>query len=397
MGRAKNRKPPSCSKSAESPVNEKNVILELLQPYLSLLPELKGIGTTKQKALHSALYHAGSKAAEALETYLKEKPMLSTRDRTVSIIYFVLIFRVFGINYFLLQSEGQELRLLLNYLNYVSIELAADELKRACTNENGQVLLRDQQNRILNEVAAVALSAFTYAAARRPSTKHVEYLMNPTASVEVPEDNGSQTSTAISNDPKGSCPSGSVKSTFSNPFSKARKRPNRRLKSEEEEEDEDDDEDDDEEEDDDETCSAYAEDSDVEDSEEDDLDQDEDFDRTDALLRFACTLGYGDIVKHITKIRGSAEYSHIKKTTILMEACCSGHTDIVKDLLEAGADVNAVSPSQNTPLIYAATAGKLDVSLYFIEGFKLFFSVSESYLNTLKLLWMLATSLVILL
>jgi hypothetical protein len=63
---------------------------------------------------------------------------------------------------------------------------------------DGKILLRDAENKILNEVAAAALSAFAYAASRRPSTKHVEYLMNPATSVDVPEDTGSQSSQTLS-------------------------------------------------------------------------------------------------------------------------------------------------------------------------------------------------------
>lgn len=76
--------------------------------------------------------------------------------------------------------------------------MAAENLKRACSGPDGKILLRDGDNKILNEVAAAALSAFAYAASRRPSTKHVEYLMNPTQSVDAHEDTGSQSSQTLS-------------------------------------------------------------------------------------------------------------------------------------------------------------------------------------------------------
>lgn len=76
--------------------------------------------------------------------------------------------------------------------------MAADNLKRACSGPDGKILLRDADGKILNEVAAAALSAFAYAASRRPSTKHVEYLMNPTQSVDAHEDTGSQSSQTLS-------------------------------------------------------------------------------------------------------------------------------------------------------------------------------------------------------
>lgn len=76
--------------------------------------------------------------------------------------------------------------------------MAATNLKEACSGPDGKILLRDSDNKILNEVAAAALSAFAYAASRRPSTKHVEYLMNPTQSVEAHEDTQSQSSQTLS-------------------------------------------------------------------------------------------------------------------------------------------------------------------------------------------------------
>lgn len=80
--------------------------------------------------------------------------------------------------------------------------MAADNLKRACMTADGKIILRDQDGKILNEVAAAALSAFAYAASRRPSTLAIEYLMNPTSSVDAPDETGSQTSQTLSADHK---------------------------------------------------------------------------------------------------------------------------------------------------------------------------------------------------
>ncbi|KAI6206862.1 hypothetical protein M3Y94_00962500 [Aphelenchoides besseyi] len=86
----------------------------------------------------------------------------------------------------------------------------------------------------------------------------------------------------------------------------------------------------------------------------------EDFDYTDALLRFACTVGHVDIVKSLVKIRGSADYQSSHTSTMLMEACCAGQEEVTRELIASGANVNAVSATMNTPLIYASTAGKLE-------------------------------------
>ncbi|CAD5219398.1 unnamed protein product [Bursaphelenchus okinawaensis] len=319
MGRAKNRKVVPARNKQHMNVNlrDHTVIIECLKPYLSLLPDLRSFGTTKQKSLHLALYHVGCSAAQALESYLKEKPITLKGDDS--------------------SSESEELRLLLNY---VSVEMAADDLKRVCMGEDGKVLLRDEHNKILNEVAAAALSAFAFAAARRSATRHVEYLMNPTASVDVPEETGSHTSTAVSADPKGGVYGhGSyVDSLLTNPFNLK----HRRKGGDDE----------------------YSEDEEPEDElDDDDIDEHSEeleIDRTDALLRFCCSVGYTELVKHLIRLRGSAEYVSIKRTSMLMEACCVGHTEIVKELLASGADVNAVSSTQNTPLIYASTTGKLE-------------------------------------
>uniref|UniRef100_A0A1I7RHD0 ANK_REP_REGION domain-containing protein n=1 Tax=Bursaphelenchus xylophilus TaxID=6326 RepID=A0A1I7RHD0_BURXY len=321
MGRAKNRKVvPTRVKQHQVAVRDHTVVIECLKPYVSLLPDLRSVGTSKQKALHLALYHVGCSAAQALESYLKEKPINVKGDEN--------------------SSESEELRLLLNY---VSVEMAADDLKRVCMGEDGKILLRDEHNKILNEVAAAALSAFTFAAAGRPATRHVEYLMNPTASVDGPDENGSHASTAVSADPKGGgyATGHYVESLFTNPFNpKSRKK---------------DGSDDGEE---------YSDEEDDEDSDDDDIDDPNDetanVDRTDALLRFACSVGYTELVRQLVKIRGSAEYSSIRKTTMLMEACCVGHTEIVKELISFGADVNALSGTLNTALIYASTTGKVD-------------------------------------
>ena len=88
----------------------------------------------------------------------------------------------------------------------------------------------------------------------------------------------------------------------------------------------------------------------------------DDFDYTDALLRFACTVGHVDIVRSLVTIHGgNADYSTSRKNSMLCEACCAGQVEIVRELIAAGADVNGTSDSQNTPLIYAATAGKIEV------------------------------------
>jgi hypothetical protein len=93
MGRAKNKKannPPAAAKSEQPPssseptaappvdsdTNEQNIVLASLQPYLTLLPALRGVGLAKQRVLHEALYTAGSTAAQALESYLKDKSVV---------------------------------------------------------------------------------------------------------------------------------------------------------------------------------------------------------------------------------------------------------------------------------------------------------------------------------
>jgi ankyrin repeat protein len=102
----------------------------------------------------------------------------------------------------------------------------------------------------------------------------------------------------------------------------------------------------------------------------------EDFDNTDALLRFACTVGHIEIVKSLVKIRKSPDYVCIRKSTMLAEACCCGQLEIVRELIASGADVNAQSEStHNTPLIYASTAGKLEVDFINIYNSSLSFLV----------------------
>lgn len=137
MGRAKNKKannPPVAAKAAPVPVpvqapsaattepnqeeslDEETVIVASLQPYLTLLPALRGVNQATQRALHEALYAAGSTAAQALESYLKDKSVLLKQLENTD-----------GSSE--PSSESEQLRLLLNY---VSVEMAADNLKKAC-------------------------------------------------------------------------------------------------------------------------------------------------------------------------------------------------------------------------------------------------------------------------
>jgi hypothetical protein len=61
----------------DEPLLDDIPIIPALQPYLSLLPALRGVGQSTQQALHEALYTAGSTAAQALESYLKDKSLLN--------------------------------------------------------------------------------------------------------------------------------------------------------------------------------------------------------------------------------------------------------------------------------------------------------------------------------
>ncbi|KAI6219308.1 NFU1 iron-sulfur cluster scaffold-like protein, mitochondrial [Aphelenchoides fujianensis] len=297
--------PPTRSVSPET-----TEILDVLRPYEQLLPALRGVKLPVQQRLHRALYTAGCTAAEALETYLKDKSLalkqLEGGDASTTT-----------------SSESEELRLLLNY---VSVEMAAENLRKVCSGPDGKILLRDAENKILNEVAAAALAAFAAAASRRPSTKHVEYLMNPTASMGAADDAHSQSSqltgvvaAAVSERTAGGRAADAKGTTPVFP-----------------------------------PCNTA-----------DHLDASrhsdtpiEDFDYTDALLRFACTVGHVDIVKWLVEIRGCPEYQSAHKSTMLMEACCAGQTKVVQALLDQEADVNA---SGHTALMEASSAGHLEI------------------------------------
>lgn len=198
------------------------VVLDVLQPYLSLLPALRGVPLERQRLLHEALYSAGCTAAAALESYLRNKsttaaPTTTPRPTPAAVAAADTPATTANVAVDAAaaaaiadaqqqQSESEELSLLLNYVS------ASDNLRRACQTADGRLLLRDAAGNSRNEVAAAALSAFAYAASRRPSTRRVEvcyrqfdtsmithilclqHLMNPTASVDVPEDTNSQTS-----------------------------------------------------------------------------------------------------------------------------------------------------------------------------------------------------------
>ncbi|KAI6181053.1 KH domain-containing protein [Aphelenchoides besseyi] len=398
-----------------STVNDTNEILSALRPYEQLLPALRGVGMAKQRLLHQSLYAAGCTAAQALETYLKDKTLMMSRNESTEST------ATSGGQ----SSESEELRLLLNY---VSVEMAAENLRKVCSGPDGKILLRDAENKILNEVAAAALAAFAAAASRRPSTKQVEYMMNPTASVDMPEDTNSQSSQLTGvvaamgeherleskqfqnpnalnpadptsgvipptnvpipaeHDDRLPWPSALTQSTGTNtmpgipisisgkssrkraaPNSISRRRDrsdgtgeltddghldllnNDELESEEDYSDAELDE---------ESEPISADQLDVSRHSDSPL---EDFDYTDALLRFACTVGHVDIVKSLVKIRGSADYQSTHTSSMLMEACCAGQEEVTRELIASGANVNAVSATMNTPLIYAATAGKLEI------------------------------------
>lgn len=64
----------------DDPLPDETPVIPPLQPYLSLLPALRGVGQATQQALHDALFTAGSTAAQALESYLKDKSFLNQME-----------------------------------------------------------------------------------------------------------------------------------------------------------------------------------------------------------------------------------------------------------------------------------------------------------------------------